>query len=107
MSSRLFFMFSLYFYLLANGLTIRNTGIFHHNIYAKLRFHFRNQHIQMLLSQTSNDLLLGFHIIFISDGTVLFHQPLQGLSDFSFVPFRFWLKRNGQTRCWKLHRLTF
>ena len=40
------------------------------NGYAKFIFQFGNQHIQMLLAQAGDDLLVGFRVVFVSDGRV-------------------------------------
>ena len=97
-TARLFLMFALYFHFLADGFAVSNPWNLQGNRHAEFIFELGNQNVQMLFTQTGDQLLVGFCVVFISEGWVLFHQSLQSGSNLGFIALCLGFDCHGQAR---------
>ena len=74
--SRLLFMPALYLDLFADGFTVGHLRNRQGDVHAEFALELGDDHIQMLLAESGQNLLLGFGIGRIRDGGILFHQAV-------------------------------
>ena len=79
--------------LLADGLTVGNTGLHQTHIDAELGLELGNDDVQMLFAQAGDDLLLGLDVILEADAGVLLDQALHGTGDLGLIALA--LQHNG------------
>ena len=70
---------------LADGLAVGDAGCFQADLHAELVLQLGLDDIQVLLAQTTNDLLVGLSIVKIAQGGVFFHQAGQRAADLALV----------------------
>ena len=70
---------------LADGLTVGDAGCFQTDLHAELVLQLGLHHVQMLLTQTADDLLMGLGVVLVAQGGVLFHQAGQCAGDLALV----------------------
>ncbi len=70
---------------LADGLTVGNARSFQTDLHAELILQLGLDHIQMLLTQATNDLLVGLGIIDVAQGRIFFHQAGQRAGDLALI----------------------
>ena len=85
MAARLLLVASLHPDRLADGLTVGDTGLLEGDLDAKFALELGNQHIEVLLAQAGDDLLVGFGVGDIGGGEVLLHQPLEALRNLALI----------------------
>ena len=94
---------SLHLHLFANGFAIGDLRRTHLNFHTEFGFQFGRDHIQMLLTQTGQNLLVRFGIGAIADGGILLHHTLQTGSNFFLVALVFGDHRHRQTGLFKIN----
>ena len=70
---------------LADGLAVGDAGCFQPDLHAELVLELGLHHVQMLLAQTADHLLMGLGIVLVAQGGVFFHQAGQRAADLALV----------------------
>ena len=70
---------------LADGLAVGDAGSFQTDLHAELVLQLGLDHIQMLLAQTADDLLMGLGVVDVAQGGIFFHQACQCAGDLALV----------------------
>ena len=81
MTAGLLLVASLLLAGLADRLTVGDAGSFQTDLHAELVLQLGLDHVQMLLAQAADDLLMGLGVIDVAQGGVLFHQAGQRAAD--------------------------
>ncbi len=85
MTAGLLLVAALFLAGLADRLAVGDAGSFQTDLHAELVLQLGLDHIQMLLAQATNDLLMGLGVIDVAQGGVLFHQACQCAGDLALV----------------------
>ena len=85
MTAGLLLVAALFLASLADGLAIGNAGSFQTDLHAELVLQLGLDHVQMLLAQAADHLLMGLGIVLVAQGGVLFHQAGQRAADLALV----------------------
>ena len=70
---------------LADGFTIGDAGSFQADLHAELVLQLGLDHVQVLLAQAADHLLMGLGVVLVAQGGVLFHQAGQRAADLALV----------------------
>jgi hypothetical protein len=81
----LLLMASLLLARLADGLAVGDAGSFQTDLHTELVLQLGLDHVQMLLTQAADDLLMGLGVVDVAQGGIFFHQACQCAGDLALV----------------------
>ena len=85
MAAGLLLMAALLLAGLADGLTVGDAGSLEADLHAELVLQLGLDHIEVLLAQTADDLLVGLRVVDVAQGGVFLHQTGQSAADLALV----------------------
>ena len=85
MTAGLLLMTALLLAGLADGLAVSDTRSLEADFHAELILQLGFDHVEVLLAQTADDLLMGLGVVDVAQGGVFFHQTGQSAADLALV----------------------